>query len=123
MRPKDCRRGSRRCPEASRNSSVSLAAATRFRSKRCSAPSAMRPINRCVQLCKIQQPIVTSTKQFVWNGNSIVEERDANNNVTRRFYPQVEQISGVKYFYARDHLGSVRELVDSASVVRARYDY
>src|SRR5947207_10188983 len=45
--------------------------------------------------------IVTSTKQFVWNGNSIVEERDANNNVTRRFYPQGEQISGVKYFYAR----------------------
>ena len=68
-------------------------------------------------------PVITSTKQFVWNRNTIAEERDASNNVTRRFYPQGEQIGGVKYFYTRDHLGSVRELVDSTGAIRARYDY
>ncbi len=66
---------------------------------------------------------VTSTKQFVWNGNLMAEERDANNVVTRRFYPQGEQISGASYYYMRDHSGSVRELTDSTGAVRARYDY
>ena len=32
----------------------------------------------------------TSTKQLVWNGSSIAEERDASNVVTRRFYSQGE---------------------------------
>ncbi len=67
--------------------------------------------------------VVTSTKQFVWDGNTLAEERDASNNVTRRFYPQGEQIAGVSYFYTRDHLGSVREMVDTTGAVRARYDY
>ncbi len=67
--------------------------------------------------------VITSTKQYVWNGNSIAEERDANNAVTRRFYPQGEQINGASYYYMRDHLGSVRELTDSTGAVRARYDY
>lgn len=67
--------------------------------------------------------VVLSTKQFIWNGNAIAEERDANNNVTRRFYAQGEQINGTNYFYTRDHLGSVSELTDSTGTVRARYDY
>jgi RHS repeat-associated protein len=66
---------------------------------------------------------IASTKQFIWIGNRIAEERDASNNVLRRFYPQGEQISGASYFYTRDHLGSVRELTDSSAIIRARYDY
>lgn len=58
---------------------------------------------------------VASTKQFIWIGNRIAEERDANNNVVRRFYPQGEQISGSSYYYTRDHLASVRELTDSTA--------
>jgi RHS repeat-associated protein len=68
--------------------------------------------------------VVTSTKQFVWIGNRIGEERDATGtNVLRRFYPQGEQISGTSYYYTRDHLGSIRELTDSANAIRAQYDY
>ena len=63
------------------------------------------------------------TKQFIWIGNRIAEERDANNNVVRRFFPQGEQINGANYYYTRDHLGSIRELVDSTNAIRARYDY
>jgi RHS repeat-associated protein len=66
---------------------------------------------------------VTSTKQFVWNGSSIAEERDASNAVTRRFYSQGEQIGAANYFCTRDHLGSIRELTDGSGVVQARYDY
>jgi RHS repeat-associated protein len=67
--------------------------------------------------------VVLSIKQFIWSGNSIVEERDASNIVLRRFYSEGEQINGAIYYYTRDHLGSVRELTDSTGAVRARYDY
>lgn len=72
----------------------------------------------------------TSTKVFVFTGFGLgdpAEERDAANTVTRRFFAQGEaRISGgatTKVFYTHDHLGSVRELIDNAGAVQARYDY
>jgi RHS repeat-associated protein len=66
---------------------------------------------------------VTSTKQLVWDGDTIAEERSASNSVTKRFYYQGEQISGISYYYTRDHLGSVWEMTDDSGNVQARYDY
>jgi YD repeat-containing protein len=66
---------------------------------------------------------VTNTKQFVWVGESIAEERDASDAVTKRFFPQGEQVSGTSYYYTRDHLGSVREMTDGSGTIQARYDY
>jgi RHS repeat-associated protein len=72
---------------------------------------------------------ITSTKNFVWcGGNQPCEERDGSNVVTKRFYAQGVQVPSAsspadKLFYTRDHLGSVRELVDSDEVVRGRWDY
>ena len=46
---------------------------------------------------------------------------------TKRFFDQGVKIeaggNAGRYFYARDHLGSIRELTDSGGAVRARYDY
>ena len=69
---------------------------------------------------------VTSTKQFVWIGNRIAEERDANNVVTQRYFAHGEERVGTGaavYYYTKDHLGSIRELTDAAGSLRARYDY
>jgi RHS repeat-associated protein len=70
---------------------------------------------------------ITSTKQFVWAGGSICEERDANNNVTKRFFPEGQinytSTTNTELFYTRDHLGSVREVTDKTGLLRARYDY
>jgi RHS repeat-associated protein len=71
---------------------------------------------------------VTSEKRFLWCGNELCEERNASGGtVTKRFFPQGEErIGGATagvYFYARDHLGSIREMTDSDGDVRARYDY
>jgi RHS repeat-associated protein len=68
---------------------------------------------------------VVTEKRFIWIPSSPqpTEERDASNSVTRRFYAQGEQIAGNSYYYDRDHLGSVRDLVDSTGTLRARYDY
>jgi RHS repeat-associated protein len=66
---------------------------------------------------------VTSTKQHVWNGGTIAEERNVSNAVTKNFYAQGERIGGTSYYYTRDHLGSVREMTDSSGNIQARYDY
>lgn len=72
--------------------------------------------------------VTMSTKRYVWDGLEICEERDNSSNVLRRFYPLGMQVVGAvapsdKIFYSKDHLGSIRELVDDDEVVRAHYDY
>jgi uncharacterized protein RhaS with RHS repeats len=66
---------------------------------------------------------VTSTKWFVGN-----EERDASNTVTSRYFSQGEQqiVSGTttNYFYTRDHLGSIREVIAAdGTTIASRYSY
>jgi RHS repeat-associated protein len=68
-----------------------------------------------------------SYRRFVWCGLRLCEERDATGAVVKRFFPQGVKIeagtNAGSYFYTRDHLGSIRELTDSSSNVRARYVY
>jgi len=63
----------------------------------------------------------TLIKQSVWDvaGSSPIplEERNASNTVTKRFYAQGQQQDGTNYFYLRDHLGSVREMVNASGSV------
>jgi len=66
---------------------------------------------------------VNSTKNYLWIGQEIAEERNASNTVTKRFFPQGEQQSGTNYYYTRDHLGSVREMCSSSGAIVARYSY
>jgi RHS repeat-associated protein len=68
------------------------------------------------------------TKQWVWCGTEMCEERDDDGAVVKRFYAQGVQVPASsspanKLFYGRDHLGSVRELVDDDETVRGRWDY
>jgi RHS repeat-associated protein len=60
-------------------------------------------------------------------GDEIAEERDNTGALVKRFYRQGVQIetgaSAGAYFYTRDHLESIRELVDNSGAVRARYSY
>jgi RHS repeat-associated protein len=71
---------------------------------------------------------IITTKNYVWIGSEIAEERASNGTtVTKRFFPQGEQqlISGTltPFYYFRDHLGSVRELMSSTGTIAARYGY
>ena len=65
----------------------------------------------------------TVIKKWVWCDLEMGEEHDASNTVTKRFYPQGQRNGTANYFYTRDHLGSVREVTDSAGAVQVRYDY
>jgi RHS repeat-associated protein len=63
-------------------------------------------------------------RRWIWDEAELAEERDASGaTVTKRFFPQGEQINGVNYYFTTDHLGSVREMTDSSGTIRARYDY
>ena len=48
---------------------------------------------------------VTSTKNLIWDGMTIREERNASNAVTKMYFANGVQISGSNYYYTRDHLG------------------
>jgi len=79
---------------------------------------------------KDDEGAVLSERRYVWLPDGIrpFEERDANNNVLRRYFPQGELVIGAtppsdKLYYVKDHLGSVRQLVDASGQVRAEYDY
>ena len=69
-------------------------------------------------------------RRFLWlpGMNHPAEERDASNNVVRRFFAQGEQVVGAaapndKLFYGKDHLGSVRELINTNFTSQTNYDY
>lgn len=73
---------------------------------------------------------VTSDKRYLWaGGNQPAEERDAaGTTVLKQYHPQGELIPAAtaplnKLFYTKDHLGSVRELVDANGTLKTRYDY
>ena len=69
----------------------------------------------------------TLINQTVWDvgGSSPVplEERSASNTVSKQFYAQGEVQGGTNYFYLRDHLGSVRELVSGGGAVVSEITY
>jgi RHS repeat-associated protein len=81
-------------------------------------------LGRRVQIVeKVGGSVVIATK-FLWCGLELCEARDSTgSSVVKRFFGQGEQISGTNYWFTRDHLGSVRELTDASSSIRARYDY
>ncbi len=78
---------------------------------------------RRVQMVEKNNGTVTGTKRLVWAGMALAEERSSLNAVTKRFFGGGEQIAGVNYYFARDHLGSVREMTDASGTVVVRYDY
>ena len=71
--------------------------------------------------------VEVSNKRYVWSGSEICEERTVTGAVIRRFFPQGTKVETGetigKFVYARDHLGSVRQLIDETGSVRAEFNY
>jgi RHS repeat-associated protein len=85
-------------------------------------------LSRMIKLQELNGSTVTATRQFVWDGSTIADERDASNNIVRRYFSQGEQVvqgtgAPALLYYTRDHLGTVREAIDATGALRARYDY
>jgi YD repeat-containing protein len=68
--------------------------------------------------------VVTTDRRFIWCDKDPCEERDSTGSiVVRRFFEYGMQEGATAYFYAGDHLGSIHELTDGTTALRARYDY
>ncbi len=80
-------------------------------------------LGRRVEIIESENGATTSDTHFVWCGLQICESRDATGEVIRRYFELGIEESGSPYFYARDHLGSVQELMDEVGGLAARYTY
>lgn len=85
-------------------------------------------LGRRVEIVEKTNGVVQTDNHYLWCGPEICEVRDASGaNVLRRLFPLGESLVGTNsntnYFYARDHLGSIREAVGSNGSLVTRYDY
>lgn len=84
-------------------------------------------LGRCVGIRQLVNGTELSNRRLLWCGNEICEERSPAGAVTKRFFDQGTKLevgaTPGAFYYTRDHLGSIREVVDNAGVVRARYRY
>jgi RHS repeat-associated protein len=66
----------------------------------------------------------SSTHYFVWDGEQIVQERDSATHVLREVFAEGFAQDGHRFYYLRDHLGSVVGLLDETGrrVRSWRYD-
>jgi RHS repeat-associated protein len=78
---------------------------------------------RRVQIQDFNGPGLPSTTRFVWVGSRLAQELGGNNSLTKQFFGSGEIISGTKYFFTRDHLGSIRTMTDAGENTVAQYDY
>jgi RHS repeat-associated protein len=73
---------------------------------------------------KDEEGEVIGEKRLLWVGLGIAQERDAQNAVVKRHAGNgVALADASKYYYTRDHLGSVRQVVDEGEVVVESYSY
>lgn len=68
-----------------------------------------------------------AAKRYLWDGIAILLKKTPTGVITKRLYGEGEQRVGGpdagNYHYTRDHLGSIREVVNQAGALQARYDY
>ena len=87
-------------------------------------------LDRRTRIVERENGNVTRERRYLWSGATLCEERDATGGVVlKRFADhgvQVEpgaELPTGHYFYTRDHLSSVREMVDNGGAARASYRY
>jgi RHS repeat-associated protein len=81
-------------------------------------------LQRRVRQVEKDNGVTTADARVVWCETAICEERAADGvTVTRRAFGLGEQVSGQARFFTTDHLGSVREVTDTAGTLLARYAF
>lgn len=80
-------------------------------------------LNRMVKVVEKTGGTINSTRKFVWHDQEKLEFRDAADAVTMRIFRQGQHDGTTSYFFTRDHLGSIREVLSGGGTVVARYDY
>ena len=82
--------------------------------------------SRRVRIKELTSGVETKNETFVWCGSRICQKRASNGSTVVRSYfgNGFEESGPTKYFYTRDHLGSVREVVgNDGTTVASRLSY
>jgi RHS repeat-associated protein len=84
--------------------------------------------NRRVRIREVENSLTATDRRFVFDGLSIAEQRAADGTtVLRRYFAQgFQEVNGAntdEFFTVRDHLGSVRTVIDEIGVERGRWNY
>jgi hypothetical protein len=71
--------------------------------------------SRRVRIKELTSSVETKNEVFVWCGSRICQKRSSTGSTVLRSYfgNGFEESGTTDYFYTRDHLGSVREVVGS----------
>lgn len=81
-------------------------------------------MGRRVGMIDVSGSTTNSNKKFLWCDTEMCEQRDSSGGTTtKQFFEYGVRDNSTNYFYTRDHLGSVREVVDNSQAIAARYDY
>jgi RHS repeat-associated protein len=82
-------------------------------------------LSRAVRRTEVTGGIANEVRHTLWEGLSRAEERTGTGGTVKlRFFSQGEEHDGAQpWLYRRDHLGSVRELVDAHGATRLRADF
>ncbi len=81
-------------------------------------------LSRRVRLVEKTGSTVNSDIRLLWVGDNIAEQRDAAGGTVAKKYFANGMLSGTtKYFYTRDHLGSIKEMTDNTGAIVAQYEY
>ncbi len=78
-----------------------------------------------VRIKELESSVETKNETFVWCGSRICQKRSGSTVVRSYFKEGFEETGTTDYFYTRDHLGSVREVVASdgrRTASRTSYD-
>jgi len=80
-------------------------------------------LGRCCEMIEISSGSIASVKKLIWNGNGILEVRDAIGAVIVKYFKRGQAESITTYLYTRDHLYSVREVTSSSGSVLTQQSY
>lgn len=81
--------------------------------------------DRRIRIIEYENNIEQSNQLFIWDNDRILQSRSSNGiTIDRGYYQNGFKDGSSRYYYTKDHLGSIREVVASdGTTVESRYDY
>jgi RHS repeat-associated protein len=78
-------------------------------------------LDRCVRITEYGGGLLSSTKQFLFDGGAMMEARDASSNLLNQYFALGQGRSGSTYFHTKVSLGSISEITDDSGTLQALY--
>jgi len=82
-------------------------------------------LDRRVRIVEKENDVEQSNVTFLWAGSDIIQKRAANTEtILRNYFDDGFTEGSNNYYYTKDHLGSIREVVaDDGITIESRYEY